>query len=364
MADNDSSQEKSIDPTPQRLEQARRDGDVPQSTDVHTFASYIALLAVLFLSAGSIGYGIGAPLSGFLGAPELLYDHVAGPGGPGLILEIVGLALIAVAPLMAAPALGVILSLFAQRAITFSTKKIEPKISRINPIEQAKQKFGPTGLVEFLKSTVKLLLIAAVLTVLLYMSRDDILVMIRFDARALPELLLDQALTLLAATTVVVGAIAALDVAWQRHDHRRRLRMSLQELREEQKRTEGDPYFKAARQDKGRAITRQQMMQEVPKADVVIVNPTHYAVALRWSRAKGAAPVCVAKGVDAIALTIREIAAENNVPIHSDPPTARALHAGVEIGDEVQPDHYQAVAVAIRFADAVRKRARASLRRS
>ena len=127
---------------------------------------------------------------------------------------------------------------------------------------------------------------------------------------------------------------------------------------DETKESEGDPHFKQTRRQRGQEIAMTQMMADVPRADVVIVNPTHYAVALMWSREPGAAPTCVAKGVDETAKRIRQIAQESAVPIHSDPPTARALHATVDIGVEIPTEHFAAVAAAIRFSDAIRKRAR------
>ena len=135
--------------------------------------------------------------------------------------------------------------------------------------------------------------------------------------------------------------------------------MSRKELTDEAKNSDGDPAMKQQRRQKGIAIAMNQMMADVPDADVIIVNPTHYAVALKWDRMRGGAPECVAKGVDLVAAQIREVAQENGVPIHSDPPTARALFATVEIGDQIMRDHYKAVAAAIRFADRVRKAARA-----
>ena len=130
-------------------------------------------------------------------------------------------------------------------------------------------------------------------------------------------------------------------------------------MREEAKQSEGDPHMKAQRRSRAEAIATNRMLLDVPKADVVIVNPTHYAVALKWSRTRGSAPVCVAKGEDELALRIREIAATARMPVHADPPTARALHATVAIGREIAPEHYRAVAAAIRFADRMRKAARA-----
>jgi flagellar biosynthetic protein FlhB len=157
---------------------------------------------------------------------------------------------------------------------------------------------------------------------------------------------------------VVTGAMGALDYLWQHFEHLRRNRMSRQELMDELKQSEGDPHVRQQRRNKAQAIATNRMLADVPKADVVIVNPTHYAVALRWNRASGRAPICVAKGVDEIAARIRELAAIEGVPIHSDPATARALHASVEIGREILPQHYAPVAAAIRFAERMRRRAR------
>ena len=163
---------------------------------------------------------------------------------------------------------------------------------------------------------------------------------------------------LLTITSLIAVAVAGIDLVWQRFDHARRLRMSFQDLREETKQSEGDPYVKAQRRSRGEAIATNRMLLDVPKADVVIVNPTHYAVALKWSRARGSAPACVAKGEGEVALRIREVAETAGVAVHSDPPTARALHATVEIGREITPEHYRAVAAAIRFADRIRRAAR------
>ena len=152
--------------------------------------------------------------------------------------------------------------------------------------------------------------------------------------------------------------IAALDLAWVNFDHRRKLKMTLQELRDETKESEGDPAVKAKRRRRATEIATNRMLADVPRADVVVVNPTHYAVALAWTRKRGSAPRCVAKGTDEIAARIREIAGESGIPIHRDPPTARTLHATVDIGQEIPPELYRAVAAAIRFAEDMRRRMR------
>ena len=156
----------------------------------------------------------------------------------------------------------------------------------------------------------------------------------------------------------VMAIFGGVDYLWQRHRHLQKHRMSHKEIRDEHKEVEGDPHLKQERRARAQQVASRQMVAEVKTADVVIVNPTHYSVALKWSRKPGEAPVCVAKGIDQVALQIREIARENGVPIHSDPPTARALHARLQVGDQIQEDHFRAVAVAIRFAEEIRQKAR------
>ena len=176
---------------------------------------------------------------------------------------------------------------------------------------------------------------------------------------AAPGRMAELAMGLFWRIALIAGAIAAIDYIWQRADHARKLRMTHQELKEEQKQAEGDPMLKAQRRRRAEEIATNRMMLDVPKADVIIVNPTHYAVALQWRRGVDAAPKVTAKGVDGVAFRIRETAERAGVPVHSDPPTARALEATTEIGAEIAPAHYQAVAAAIRFAEAMREKARA-----
>jgi flagellar biosynthetic protein FlhB len=168
--------------------------------------------------------------------------------------------------------------------------------------------------------------------------------------------ILIEFLVLALLSTLVFGG---LDYGWQYLQHRRRNRMSRQEMIDEHKESDGDPHMKGQRRQKGREIATNQMLQEVARADVIVVNPTHFAVALKWQRGDKTAPICLAKGVDDIAARIREKAAEQGIPIHRDPPTARALFATVEVGQPIRQEHFKAVAAAIRFAEAMRKRAKA-----
>ena len=355
----ESSGEKSHEPTPQRLTEARRRGDIPRSADVNVAATYLGLLAVVMTVGDYTVRQAGSVLMFFLGQPDRLEGVVLGPGGTGLLGAIASQTGAALAPLFLAPIAAVLVSLIAQQAITFSSEKLQPKLSRVSILDNAKKKFGLSGLVEFGKALVKLMAIGAALTYYLMHDVDRMIGASTAEAGVLGGIMLQALVVLLSVTCVIAVSIAAVDLVWQRFEFMKRNRMTFQELREESKQSEGDPHVKSQRRHRAQAIATNRMLLDVPKADVIIVNPTHVAVALRWSRARGTAPVCVAKGEDEVALRIREIAATANVPLHSDPPTARAISATVEIGQEILPEQYRAVAAAIRFAEKMRRAARA-----
>jgi flagellar biosynthesis protein FlhB len=351
--------EKSFDPTPQRLEEARKKGDVPRSTDVTAAAVYLGFFVVVASSGGFALQQAASVLMVFLDHPDALVGRILGPGGAMLSGRIMLEALWALGPFFLVPIAAVVVSLVAQRAVTFSGEKITPKLSKLSVLKNAKQKFGPTGLVEFAKSFVKLVTIATALTIYLRGDLDRMIGAARSDAKVTGTLMMDSLTILLSVVCVMAVVIGAIDVLWQRFDHARKLKMSYQDLKDEVKQAEGDPHVKAQRRQRAQSIATNRMLLDVPQADVIIVNPTHFAVALKWARTKGSAPVCVAKGEDEIAFRILGVAETARIPIHRDPPTARALHATVEIGQEIRPDQYRAVAAAIRFADQLRKKSKA-----
>ena len=285
---------------------------------------------------------------------KALFDSGMATGGQ--LLASLGLLLAPVA-LMPLVALG--LAMWVFRLFVPVGSKIAPKLSRISPLQGLRNKFGVNGLYEFGKSTAKLVVVSLVLGAYLAAQTDLILSSLGFEARPSAALIVEMLAEFVLLVLLCYPAIGALDYLWQVDQHRRKHRMSRKELMDELKQSEGDPHLKAQRRQRGEAIARNSMLREVPGADVVIVNPTHYAVALKWNRKGRRAPVCVAKGVDEMAARIREIAIENGVPLHSSPATARALHALVDLGEEVPPDTYAAVAASIRFADAMRGKARA-----
>jgi len=358
---SESGGEKIFDPTPQKLEDARRKGDVPRSMDLSAAAGFIGLFLAIVAGGSSIVDQFGGVLQNVIGNSDRLTGKILSNGGDTLAFGIFLDAMLGLAPLFVLPFVASFLALFAQRAFAFAPEKLVPKGNRLDPIGNAKNKFGPTGLVQFAKSVIKMVAVSTALTFYLIHHEDVLIGSMRSTGPMIAVLLGETLVELMAIACAIYLLIGLVDILWQRFDHARKLRMTFEEMREEQKQAEGDPHVKQKRRQKGQEIATNQMLQDVPKADVIIVNPTHYAVALKWSRAKGSAPVCVAKGVDEIAARIRELASEAGVPIHRDPPTARAIHDVVDVGSEIEPQHYRAVAAAVRFAAAMRKKARNSV---
>lgn len=358
MSGQDDDSDKIYDPTPKKLEDARKKGDIAKSQDLSVVASYAGLLIVMTAVGASTISAAGEGMMVLLGQADTIsvMFFEGNPAAPfaGIMWQLAT----SVAPWFIAPMVAVILSLAVQRAILFTPSKLQPKGSRLNPLSNAKNKFGRTGLFEFGKSFAKLVIYSVCLGFFLKARLPEMTHSIQLDPQMVPAMLGRILLDFLIIVAIVSGAIAGVDYMWQHAEFIRKNMMTRKELTDESKDSEGDPYMKQKRRQKGQEIASKQMIQDVPNADVIIVNPTHYAVALKWTRNPGEAPVCVAKGVDEIAARIREKAQESGVPIHSDPPTARALHAVVEIGQEIPPENYRAVAAAIRFADEIRRKAR------
>ena len=357
--DPDEAAEKSHEPTPKKLEDARRRGEVPKSVDLTTAAAYGGLLLVLIAFAGGTLERFGGALANFVDRADSLAPIWFSGGATTLSI---GLFAVLVGPLaiwVGLPALAALLSLIAQRGIVFAPERLQPKLSRISILSNAKNKFGRGGLFEFLKSAVKLTIYSLLLGAYLWRQMPEIVGTAQLTHAAALATMGRMVVGFFAIVLAIAGGIGFIDLLWQQQEHIRKNMMSRKELMDEAKNTEGDPHIKQQRRQRAQEIAMNSMLADVPQADVIVVNPLHYAVALKWSRDSGAAPVCVAKGVDEIAARIREIAAESGVPVHRDPPTARALFATVDLQQEIRPEHYRAVAAAIRFAEAMRLRARA-----
>lgn len=358
MSAPDDEADKSFEATPQKLQEARKKGEIARSTELLTAASYAGFLVAILVSGESRLSHLGATLAVIIGqsaqiAP-LFFDGAGTVPARGII-QATGSGLL---PIFVYPALAVMLALFATRGIVFAPSKVQPKLSKVSIISNAKNKYGRTGLFQFVLSFSKLMIYSAILAIFLYHRTSEMVAALHTTPQYTVILLAKICIEFLIYVVIVSAIIGGIDAIWQHFEHLRKNKMSRKEVMDETKNSEGDPYMKQERRQRAQSLAGSQVAVEVAAADVVIVNPTHFAVALKWERAPGQAPVCVAKGVDETALRIREIAKENAVPIHSDPPTARALHSTTNVGDQIAPEHYKAVAAAIRFAENMRKQSK------
>lgn len=244
-----------------------------------------------------------------------------------------------------------------QNQPVLTAEPIKPKFSKISPLSGFKRLFSGESLVNFAKGLFKIGVVGALMVAVLWPHRDEADTMIFADVAILLVESRDLVLQLIIAILAVMTIVAAADLLYQRHKWWEKQKMSLQEVKEEYKQTEGDPHIKGKIRQLRMERSRKRMMAAVPEATVVVTNPTHYAVALKYEDGMPA-PTCVAKGVDALALKIREIAKGNDVPVIENPPLARALYASIEIDQEVPEDHYKAVAEVIGFVFKMRRRAK------
>ena len=358
MADQSEDQDKSHEPTQKKLDDARKKGEVPHSADLTAAAAYAGLVIAGLSFGGTALAATAQVLATVLDRADSLSAILfAGSGRPfsGTLIGQTGRTSALWFMLPATLALAAVLG---QRSLVFAPSKLAPKLNRISLTGNAKQKFGRRGLFDFAKSFVKLMIYGGLLTAYLWLRLPEVSASLTLPPRAIVVVMLRMSLEFLVIVLAIALTLGAVDLVWQRAEHVRKNRMSRKELTDETKESEGDPFLKQERRPRGYEIATNRMLADVPDADVVIVNPSHFAVALKWRRGDHSAPICLAKGVDEVARRIREAAAEAAVPIHRDPATARALHAAIGIGEEILPEHYRPVAAALRFAEAIRRKAR------
>ena len=353
---DESTEDREYAPSQKKLDEARQRGDAPRSADLSSAFALLGFLVSAVIAGPAVVAGVGGLGVELLGRADRLAALFLTSGSQGL--KLVFDACLAAGALLLGPLFGALLGHLLQRNWALTPANIAPKLSRVSLLANAKQRFGLNGLVEFVKSTVKAALILGVLILSVRHQLPEVIATSRLSAGEVSLYLADQSRRFTVIVLVIAIVIGLADAFWQHFRFVSRNRMSRKEVTDEQRDAEGDPHAKSHRRRKAQDLALNQMIAEVQKADVVIVNPTHYAVALRWDRGRRSAPICVAKGVDEIALRIRDTAAAAGIPVRGDPPTARAIHATVAVGEEIHPDHYRAVAAAIRFAEAIRRRAR------
>lgn len=353
MADDQDQSQKTEEPTQRRLDEARQKGQVASSREVNHALMLAAGAFLIAVLAPVMAAGVTRALRPLLERPHLIATGPADLGGLlAALLGELGATLLFAALLLFGVALATGL---IQNGLIFSAAPLAPKLERISPVAGARRLFALRSLLEFLKGLLKIVLVAAAGVALLWPAGPAIVSAVELDVAALLRLLRDLALQLVVGVAVLTGVIAVLDSLYQRFEHRKRLRMSRRDLRDEFKQTEGDPTIRARLRNLRMERARRRMMAEVPKATVVITNPSHVAVALRYESAEMTAPQLIAKGVDSLAERIRSVARAHGVPVVENPPLARALHA-VELGAEIPPAHYRAVAEVIGYVMRLRAR--------
>jgi flagellar biosynthetic protein FlhB len=346
VADEHDDTERSEDPTQKRLDEALQRGDVVKSQEVNTWFVLAGATLILLSFSGSMSTGITGLLGGLVAnAHQIPVD------GLGLLhtMQTLGLSTIAAVALpFLLLILAAILGNMVQHRLVWSAEQLKPKLSKISPAAGVKRLFSKIALANFVKGLVKLALIGGVMAALLWPKRHQLDGLVTMDPAVILALTKTLSLEMLGTVVAILAIVAAADYLFQYRQWHERQKMSVRELKEEFKQTEGDPAIKAKIRQLRQSRARRRMMAAVPKASVIITNPTHYAIALQYDRGMNA-PLCLAKGIDTIALKIREVAAEHNIPIVENPPLARALHATVEIDQEVPPEHYRAVAEVIGY---------------
>lgn len=357
MAEGADPESKTEEATPRKLADARAKGDVAKSMDVGAAASLLGATAVLLGAGGYFASSMAEQLLPFIASPHTMMGGLDAGAG----VEIGMHALWTITPflgaLMLATIVGGVGGNLAQSGLIFAGDKLKPQWSRLNPLEGFKRIFGPDGLVQFLKTFLKLLAVGFICWMVMKPHVREFENLAAMPPAAILPLARDMAIALMAAALIFLSFTAGADYLWQRFRFNQRMRMSKEELKEDFKQSEGDPHVKAKLKQIRMQRSRQRMMQNVPTATVIVTNPTHYSVALRYEPDKGdAAPICVAKGVDAVALRIREVAREHNVPIVENVPLARALYAAVDIDETIPREHFEAAAKVIGFVFGQRRK--------
>jgi flagellar biosynthetic protein FlhB len=345
MAEEDDA-EKTEDPTQRRLDEAIKRGDVVKSQEVNAWFVLASGALVLMIFSGSTSVQLTGTFRGLL-------EHswsipMDGGGLMGLARELAREMLAALAMPFLLLLLGAIAGNAIQHRLVWSAEALAPRFSKISPLSGFGRLFSKQGLANFVKGLLKLVVVGAVVATILWPQRKRLESLVTTDLGAIAPFSLSLSLRLFGGVVAIMALVAAADYFFQYREWNNRQKMSLREIKDEFKDAEGDPKIKAKIRQLRQQRMRKRMMAAVPTATVVVTNPTHFAIALKWERGMNA-PLCVAKGQDLIARRIRQVAEENRVPVIENPPLARTLYATVEIDQEVPAEHYKAVAEVISF---------------
>jgi flagellar biosynthesis protein FlhB len=344
--------ERSEDPTPKRLDDAIKRGDVVRSAEVNTWFTIAGAVLVLMVFATPMARTLQTTFRGVLANSYQI--PADGPAVADLARKLAIDALAALGIPLLLLALAALLGTAIQHRIVFSVEPLLPRLSKISPAAGLKRLFSQQALANFAKGLAKLTIFGAVIAALLWPQRHRLAGLVTTDPALILPFIKSLTMRMLGTVVAILAVVAVADYLFQHRQWYARQKMSLREMKEEFRQTEGDPMIKGKIRQLRQARARRRMMAAVPKASVVITNPTHFAVALQYERGMNA-PLCVAKGVDLIARKIREVAEAHGIPVVENPPLARALHGTVEIDQEIPQEHYRAVAEIIGYLMRLRR---------
>ena len=352
MAENSDSTEKTLEPTEKKLKDARKKGDVPSSKETGNMVVVVAMLGIAALVLPYQAPQIVVALS-------VLLDHspnlMVATGEPGVIRlgqimsEFFYMIVWAVLPIFGVLFLGGAIGAVIQGETVVAAERIKPKLSKLSPLEGLKRLFSANALVEFAKSIVKVLAIGGLAVWFTNEAVRRIWTSSGFTPEHLPGYLTAAAVKLLIAAAILLVPIAIADILWRRFDWRRKQRMSQKDIKDEHKESEGSPEIRQKRARRRRELSQQRTITAVPLADVILTNPTHYSIALKYDPAQDMAPVCIAKGADHLARRIREVAAEHDIPMIENKPLTRMLYDEIDVDQVIPVAHWEIVAEIISF---------------
>lgn len=338
--------EKTEDPTEKKLRDAQEKGDVAKSQEVNTWFIMAASLIVIAGFAGNMATGL---MESFAGIVEHSYSIPVDEGGLRKLWYLIGQMLIV--PLLlplGVLAIGGFLGNIIQHPPVLSLEPITPKWSKISPVAGLGRLFSSQSLLNFGKGLVKIAMVTLLLIAVIWPERDSLDLLVRTDISQLLPIVLDLTIKLVGATFALFTVIAIIDFAYEKWKWMQKQKMTLKEVKDEHKAQQGDPQIKGRIRQIRQERARKRMMAAVPDASVIVTNPTHYSIALKYEKGMNA-PLLLAKGIDDVAFRIRDVAKEHNIPIVESPPLARALYATVDIDQEVPSEHYRAVADVIGY---------------
>lgn len=352
MAEEDESQ-KTEEPTAKRLEEALKKGNVASSQEFKTWFLFLFATAAVAGGAPWLAEALSTLLHGYLGRMHEISVTESGVFTPIVDLVIDWLLILAIP--LAIFVIAAIVGNVVQHPFVFSLEKVKPDLSKVNPISGIKKRFSSQVVVDFIKNLAKLILVTGIVFLIIWPERDRLDSIMLVDTLYVLSTMHDMAIAVMLGVLIFMTFVAALDFTYVKWKFNKDMRMTKQEVKDERKQTDGDPLVKGKIRSLRMERARSRMMANVPNADVVVTNPTHYAIALEYKHGVQDVPVLLAKGIDEVALRIRELAEDYNIPVVENPPLARALYASVEIDEEIPPNQYKAVAEVISYVMKLRK---------